>query len=62
MVLMVVCCIFYLSHRNLRKRTNSNRRRWLDSDANMEIYSVEQVFLYNTMTLTLLFDYINTNH
>lgn len=43
MVLMVVCCIFYLSHRNLRKRTNSNRRRWLDSDANMEIYSVEQV-------------------
>lgn len=46
MVLMVLTVVFYCSHRSMRKRTTSTReRRWMDSDASLEVYTVDQVKL-----------------
>lgn len=43
-VVTMVCFVCYCCHRNLRKRSESvYRQRWLEAEANMEIYSVAQV-------------------
>lgn len=43
-VVTVVCIVCYCCHRSIRKRTEAAyRQRWMENDANMEIYSVEQV-------------------
>jgi hypothetical protein len=44
LVITIVCFVCYCCHRNIKKRSASvYRQQWLDTDANMEIYSVEQV-------------------
>lgn len=42
-VITVVCFVCYCCHRNIKKRSSAYRQRWLETDPNMEIYSVEQV-------------------
>lgn len=45
-VITVVCFVCYCCHRTIKKRSTtmtSYRHRWMDTDPNMEIYSVEQV-------------------
>lgn len=39
----IIGLIFYCSRRNFKKRSNVHRRRWLESDANIESYSDGQV-------------------
>ncbi|XP_058837716.1 uncharacterized protein LOC131693689 [Topomyia yanbarensis] len=44
-VITVVCFVCYCCHRNIKKRSNSiYRQQWLENEANMEIYSVEQCY------------------
>uniref|UniRef100_A0A182WLE0 Uncharacterized protein n=1 Tax=Anopheles minimus TaxID=112268 RepID=A0A182WLE0_9DIPT len=44
-VITVVCFVCYCCHRNIKKRSNSiYRQQWLETEANMEIYSVEQCY------------------
>ncbi|XP_055610393.1 homeobox protein 5 [Uranotaenia lowii] len=44
-VITVVCFVCYCCHRNIKKRSNSiYRQQWLENEANMEIYSVEQYY------------------
>uniref|UniRef100_A0A182PUC8 Uncharacterized protein n=1 Tax=Anopheles epiroticus TaxID=199890 RepID=A0A182PUC8_9DIPT len=44
-VITVVCFVCYCCHRNIKKRSNSlYRQQWLETDTNMEIYSVEQCY------------------
>lgn len=45
-VITVVCFVCYCCHRTIKKRSTtmtSYRHRWMETDPNMEIYSVEQV-------------------
>lgn len=39
----IVGFVFYCSQRNFKKRSNIHRRRWLESDANIENYIDGQV-------------------
>lgn len=41
--MIIVGLVFYFSQRNFKKRSNVHRRRWLESDANIENYSDGQV-------------------
>ena len=50
-VMTVVCFVCYCCHRNIKKRSASYRQQWFDIDANMEIYSVEQVRKFPTYSL-----------
>ncbi|XP_029725446.2 uncharacterized protein LOC109417842 [Aedes albopictus] len=44
-VITVLCFVCYCCHRNIKKRSNSiYRQQWLENEANMEIYSVEQCY------------------
>lgn len=44
MVFTVLTIVFYCSHRSMRKRTTTTReRRWMESDASLEVYTVDQV-------------------
>ncbi|XP_065086683.1 uncharacterized protein s-cup [Ochlerotatus camptorhynchus] len=44
-VITVVCFVCYCCHRNIKKRSTSiYRQQWLENEANMEIYSVEQCY------------------
>ncbi|XP_059612663.1 uncharacterized protein LOC132259129 [Phlebotomus argentipes] len=44
-VITVVCFVCYCCHRTIKKRSTSTyRQRWLETDTNMEIYSVEQCY------------------
>uniref|UniRef100_A0A182JGQ5 Uncharacterized protein n=1 Tax=Anopheles atroparvus TaxID=41427 RepID=A0A182JGQ5_ANOAO len=44
-VVTVVCFVCYCCHRNIKKRSNSlYRQQWLETEANMDIYSVEQCY------------------
>ncbi|XP_058466732.1 uncharacterized protein LOC131439573 [Malaya genurostris] len=44
-VITVVCFVCYCCHRNIKKRSSSvYRQQWLENEANMEIYSVEQCY------------------
>lgn len=47
-VITVVFFVCYCCHRNIKKQSGSAyRQQWLEQEANMEIYSVEQVWLSN---------------
>lgn len=58
-VLVVVMLVFYLSHRSMRKRNEDcPQRRWQESDASLEVYTVDQVsiiiyhnFSYSSISL-----------
>lgn len=46
LITTILCVVCYCCHRNIKKRTEAayrQQRQWLESDPNMEIYSVEQV-------------------
>ncbi|XP_028900255.2 uncharacterized protein LOC114804749 [Zeugodacus cucurbitae] len=46
-VTTILCVVCYCCHRNIKKRTEAAYRQqhqWLESDPNMEIYSVEQSY------------------
>ncbi|XP_062542127.1 uncharacterized protein LOC134210119 [Armigeres subalbatus] len=44
-VITVLCFVCYCCHRNIKKRSTSMyRQQWLENEANMEIYSVEQCY------------------
>ncbi|XP_055629974.1 uncharacterized protein DDB_G0283357 isoform X2 [Toxorhynchites rutilus septentrionalis] len=44
-VIMVVCFVCYCCHRSMKKRSSSiYRQQWLENEANMDIYSVEQCY------------------
>lgn len=44
-VTTVLCVVCYCCHRNIKKRTEAAyRQRWMETDTNMEIYSVEQCY------------------
>lgn len=51
-VITVVCFVCYCCHRNIKKRSSAYRQRWLETDPNMEIYSVEQVNIKKNMIKT----------
>lgn len=62
-VTTIVCLICYCCHRKIKMQSASSlyrQQRWLESDANMEIYSVEQVrHLIDWMSLLLV---VNSHH
>lgn len=63
-VITVVCFVCYCCHRTIKKRSTtmtSYRHRWMDTDPNMEIYSVEQVQCKTQVATKMFAIYLRRN-